>query len=160
MLAGGIWCVYDAPGYCPYYSAIWTSVSYLVNSLIGTIAGKRATINFFVAYLVLSLVCMMMCTVSAAISARNWQLTGTYQHPKIDRNQAFCVIGEHDIPRLRYIFTQVNRYDFKQCLFQLKIGIAINTLQFIVAIIQAMLCFVSSIMCCKRICTKCFGAQL
>uniref|UniRef100_A0AAF5PS35 Tetraspanin family protein n=1 Tax=Wuchereria bancrofti TaxID=6293 RepID=A0AAF5PS35_WUCBA len=157
MLAGGIWCLYDSSPYCPYFSAIWTSIVFIVNALVGIVAAKRCTVNLFVAYLVLSLISVMLCAISATISARNWSLIGTYQHPKIDRNEAFCLIGEYDASRARYILTQMNRYDFKQCLFQLKVGIGINSIQFIIAIIEAVLNFLSSILCCKQICTKCFG---
>ncbi|EFO16336.2 hypothetical protein LOAG_12171 [Loa loa] len=137
MLTGGIWCLYDSFAYCPYYSAIWTSSVFVVNALVGIAAAKRCIVNLFVAYLVLSLIALMLGAISATISARNWFLIGTYQHPKIDRNQAFCMIGEYDATRMRYILAQMNRYDFRQCLFQLKLGISINSIQFIIAIIEA-----------------------
>ncbi|MCP9258452.1 hypothetical protein DINM_001334 [Dirofilaria immitis] len=136
MLAGGIWCLCDSSEYCPYYSAIWISIVFIINALIGIITAKCCSINFFVAYLVLSLISLMLCTISATISARNWFLIGTYRHPKIDRSQAFCLIGEYDTSRMRYILMQMNRYDFYQCLLRLKIGIAINSIQFIIAIIE------------------------
>ncbi|KAM3724902.1 Myosin-binding protein C, cardiac-type [Dirofilaria immitis] len=158
MLAGGIWCLCDSSEYCPYYSAIWISIVFIINALIGIITAKCCSINFFVAYLVLSLISLMLCTISATISARNWFLIGTYRHPKIDRSQAFCLIGEYDTSRMRYILMQMNRYDFYQCLLRLKIGIAINSIQFIIAIIEAILNFISSVLCCRYMCTKCFGA--
>lgn len=157
MLSGGVWCFYDTPEYCPYFSAIWTSTALLLNTLLGIVAAKRATVNLFIAHLVLSLISLMLCVIGAAISARNWLLIGTYQHPKIERNQAFCLIGENDASRLRYIFTQLNRYDFKQCLLQLKVGVAVNSLQFVGAVIEAVLNLVSSILCCRQTCTRCFG---
>lgn len=66
-------------------------------------------------------------------------MIGTYRHPKIDRNEAFCLIGEYDASRARYILTEMNRYDFKHCLFQLKLGIGINSVQFIIAIIEGLI---------------------
>lgn len=66
-------------------------------------------------------------------------MVGTYQHPKIGRNEAFCLIGEHDASRLQYIFSQLNRYDFKHCIYQLKVGVAVNTMQFLIAGIEGML---------------------
>ncbi|CAG9530969.1 unnamed protein product [Cercopithifilaria johnstoni] len=157
MLAGGIWCLYDSSEFCPYHSAIWTSAVFVITALIGIVTAKRCTVNFFVTYLVLSLICLMLCVISGAISARNLLLIGTYRHPKIDRNQAFCLIGEYDTSRMRYILAEMSRYDFKQCLLQLKIGIGINSIQFIVAIIEAILYLLSSILCCKQVCTKCYG---
>lgn len=68
-------------------------------------------------------------------------MIGTYRHPRIDRNEAFCLIGESDASRARYIMGQMNSYDFKQCLFQLKLGISINTIQFIIAIIEGLILF-------------------
>uniref|UniRef100_A0A0R3S249 MARVEL domain-containing protein n=1 Tax=Elaeophora elaphi TaxID=1147741 RepID=A0A0R3S249_9BILA len=136
MLAGGIWCLINSSEYCPYYSAIWTSAVFAVNALVGIAAAKRCTVNLFVAYLVLSLISLMLCAISGAVSASNWLLIGTYRHPKIDRNQAFCLIGEYDASRARYILTEMNRYDFRQCLSQLKIGVSINSIQFIIAIIE------------------------
>ncbi|VDK45908.1 unnamed protein product [Anisakis simplex] len=121
ILAGGIWCYCDTPAYCPYYSAIWTSSVYLLNAIVGSIAAKYGSINLYMAHLVLSLISIMVCAVSGLLSARNWTLIGTYQHPKINRNQAFCLLGEHDAPRLSYIFSQMDQYDFKACLFELKI---------------------------------------
>ncbi|VBB34276.1 unnamed protein product [Acanthocheilonema viteae] len=70
MLAGGIWCLYDSPEYCPYYSAIWTSIIFVMNALVGIAAAKRCTVNLFVAYLVLSLISLMLCAISGVISAR------------------------------------------------------------------------------------------
>ena len=135
ILGGGIWCYNDTPAYCPYYSAIWTATIFLLNSIIGTVAAKIGSLNLYVAHLILSLISIMMCLVSAGISARNWNLVGTYQHPKIDRNSAFCLIGQHDAPRISHIFSHMDKYDFGQCLFELKVGVAVNSVQFIVSLI-------------------------
>ncbi|KAK6745176.1 hypothetical protein RB195_011724 [Necator americanus] len=70
ILAGGIWCYQDTSDYCPYYSAIWTSVIYVVNSLVGSAAAKIGSINLYMAHLVLSLVAVAMCFISGALSAR------------------------------------------------------------------------------------------
>ncbi|VDM66934.1 unnamed protein product [Strongylus vulgaris] len=99
ILGGGIWCYHDTADYCPYYSAIWTSVIYIVNALVGSAAAKIGSINLYTAHLVLSLVAVMMCFVSGALSARNWTLVGTYHHPRIERDEAFCLLGEHDTTR-------------------------------------------------------------
>uniref|UniRef100_A0A914RL91 MARVEL domain-containing protein n=1 Tax=Parascaris equorum TaxID=6256 RepID=A0A914RL91_PAREQ len=139
ILGGGIWCYSDTPDYCPYYSAIWTSVVYLMNAVVGSFAAKVGSINLYMAHLVLSLISIMMCAVSGILSARNWALVGTYQHPKINRNQAFCLLGEHDAPRLSYIFSQMDQYDFKACLFELKVGVAVNSVQFVIACIEGIL---------------------
>lgn len=71
---------------------------------------------------------------------RNWTLIGTYQHPVIGRDEAFCLTGEHDVSRLQYILKNLHRYDFKRCLYQLKVGVAINSIQFVVACIEGMAC--------------------
>ncbi|KAK6019655.1 hypothetical protein OSTOST_14707 [Ostertagia ostertagi] len=96
ILIGGIWCYRDTADYCPYYSAIWTSAVYILNSLVGSAAAKIGTVNLYMAHLVLSLVAVMMCLVSGGLSARNWALVGTYHHPRIDRDEAFCLLGTHD----------------------------------------------------------------
>ncbi|VDN58001.1 unnamed protein product [Dracunculus medinensis] len=157
ILGGGIWCYCDTPDYCPYYSAIWTSSVYLLNAIIGSAAAKIGSINLYIFHLVLSMISITTCSISAIISARNWILVGTYQHPKIDRNQAFCLIGEHDAPRLSYIFSHMDQYDFQACLFQLKVGVAVNSVQFVIAGIEALLNVVSAFLCFKRTCTSsCF----
>ncbi|VDM47913.1 unnamed protein product, partial [Toxocara canis] len=143
ILGGGIWCYTDTPAYCPYYSAIWTSTVYLLNAIVGAVAAKYGSINLYMAHLVLSLISIMMCAISGILSARNWALVGTYQHPKINRNQAFCLLGEHDAPRLSYIFSQMDQYDFKACLFELKVGVAVNSVQFVIAGIEGILCLIS-----------------
>jgi len=155
ILAGGIWCYNDTPAYCPYYSAIWTASIFLLNAVVGTVAAKIGSLNLYVAHLILSLVSIMMCLVSAGISARNWNLVGTYQHPKIDRNSAFCLIGQHDAPRISHIFSHMDKYDFGQCLFELKVGVAVNSVQFVVSLIVAFLNLLSVFLCMKRTCTTC-----
>lgn len=155
ILCGGIWCYNDTPDYCPYYSAIWTSAIYLLNASVGSAAAKIGSINLYISHLVLSLISIMMCAISGGLSARNWSLVGTYDHPKINRNQAFCLLGEHDAARVSYIFHHMDQYDFKKCLFQLKVGVAVNSVQFVIATLEAFLNFLSSFMCCKRICTSC-----
>ncbi|PIO60027.1 hypothetical protein TELCIR_18493, partial [Teladorsagia circumcincta] len=96
IMIGGIWCYRDTADYCPYYSAIWTSAVYILNSLVGSAAAKIGTVNLYMAHLVLSFVAVMMCLVSGGLSARNWALVGTYHHPRIDRDEAFCLLGTHD----------------------------------------------------------------
>ncbi|EYB94967.1 hypothetical protein Y032_0165g37 [Ancylostoma ceylanicum] len=153
ILGGGIWCYLDTSDYCPYYSAIWTSVIYVVNSLVGSAAAKIGSINLYTAHLVLSLVAVMMCLVSGGLSARNWALVGTYHHPRIERDEAFCLLGEHDATRIRYIFSHMYKYDFAKCLYQLKVGVAVNSVQFVVAAIEVFLNILSAILCMKRTCT-------
>ncbi|WKY02691.1 hypothetical protein Q1695_016168 [Nippostrongylus brasiliensis] len=156
ILAGGIWCYRDTSDYCPYYSAIWTSVIYVVNSLVGSAAAKIGTVNLYMAHLVLSLVAVMMCLISGGLSARNWALVGTYHHPRIDRDEAFCLLGTHDATRISYIFSHMDKYDFAKCLWQLKVGVAVNSVQFVVAAIEVLLNILSAILCMKRTCTSCF----
>uniref|UniRef100_A0A0K0D0Y7 Transmembrane protein n=1 Tax=Angiostrongylus cantonensis TaxID=6313 RepID=A0A0K0D0Y7_ANGCA len=140
ILAGGVWCYRDTSEYCPYYSAIWTSVVYVANSLVGSAAAKIGTVNLYMAHLVLSLVSVMMCFVSGGISARwNWFLVGTYHHPTIERDEAFCLLGQYDTTRISYIFSHMNEYDFAKCLWQLKVGVAVNSVQFVVAAIEGSL---------------------
>ncbi|VDO18708.1 unnamed protein product [Heligmosomoides polygyrus] len=136
ILGGGIWCYRDTSDYCPYYSAIWTSVVYVLNSLVGSAAAKIGTVNLYMAHLVLSLVAVMMCLVSGGLSARNWALVGTYHHPRIDRDEAFCLLGTHDATRISYIFSHMDKYDFAKCLWQLKVGVAVNSVQFVVAALE------------------------
>uniref|UniRef100_A0A914UUR8 MARVEL domain-containing protein n=1 Tax=Plectus sambesii TaxID=2011161 RepID=A0A914UUR8_9BILA len=155
ILGGGIWCYRDTAEYCPYYSAIWTSVLYLLNAIAGSAAAKVGTINLYMAHLVLSLVNISICAVSAGLSARNWALVGTYHHPRIERDEAFCLLGEHDTTRISYIFSHLDQYDFPNCLWQLKVGVAVNSVQFVIAGIEAFLNIISAFMCCKRTCTTC-----
>ncbi|KHJ92356.1 hypothetical protein OESDEN_07757 [Oesophagostomum dentatum] len=164
ILGGGIWCYLDTADYCPYYSAIWTSIIYITNALVGSAAAKIGSINLYMAHLVLSLVAVMMCLVSGGLSARqafyflhiqNWALVGTYHHPRIERDEAFCLLGEHDASRcpLRYIFSHMYKYDFAKCLYQLKVGVAVNSVQFVVAAIEVFLNVISAVLCMKRACT-------
>jgi hypothetical protein len=67
---------------------------------------------------------------------RNWALVGTYHHPRIERDQAFCLLGEHDAARISYIFSHMDQYDFRKCLFELKIGVAVNSVQFVISAIE------------------------
>lgn len=83
ILGGGIWCYRDTADYCPYYSAIWTSALYLINAVVGIAAAKIGTVNLYMGHLVLSLICISMCAISGGLSARNWDLVGTYHHPRI-----------------------------------------------------------------------------
>lgn len=156
ILGGGIWCYRDTSDYCPYYSAIWTSVVYVLNSLVGSAAAKIGTVNLYMAHLVLSLVAVMMCLVSGGLSARNWALVGTYHHPRIDRDEAFCLLGTHDATRISYIFSHMDKYDFAKCLWQLKVGVAVNSVQFVVAALEVLLNLLSAVLCMKRTCTSCF----
>ncbi|KAI1702733.1 CD20-like family domain-containing protein [Ditylenchus destructor] len=147
MMAGGVWCVKKVSNYCPYHSGIWTSAFFLVNALLGIAASGFATVNFYVAHLVLSLISVVI----------NWNLIGTYHHPKLSRDHAFCLLGEHDASRISYIFSHMDQYDFKKCLFELKIGIAVNSVQLILTVVLALLFAVSATLCMKRICTRCRG---
>jgi hypothetical protein len=70
ILGGGIWCYIDTADYCPYYSAIWTSVIFLLNAIVGSAAAKVGTINLYMGHLVLSLVAISVCAVSAGLSVR------------------------------------------------------------------------------------------
>jgi hypothetical protein len=59
-------------------------------------------------------------------SCSNWHLIGTYKppqwargrqliNPKADEEQmyrAFCLLGEHDAPRISYIYSHMDAYDF------------------------------------------------
>ncbi|CAJ0596981.1 unnamed protein product [Cylicocyclus nassatus] len=153
ILGGGIWCLLETAEYCPYYSAIWTSVIFIVNALVGIVAAKVGTINLYTTHLVLSLVSVMICLVSGGLSARNWALVGTYHHPRIERDEAFCLLGEHDATRLRYIFSHLYQYDFSKCLYQLKVGVAVNSVQFVVAGIEIFLNLISAALCVKRTCS-------
>uniref|UniRef100_A0A7E4ZYG0 MARVEL domain-containing protein n=1 Tax=Panagrellus redivivus TaxID=6233 RepID=A0A7E4ZYG0_PANRE len=157
VLGGGIWCYRSTPAYCPYYSAIWTASIFLLNSVVGSLAAKIGSPNLYIAHMTLSLVSIMLCVVSAILSARNWDLVGTYQHPRIDRNSAFCLIGQHDAPRISHIFSHMDKYDFGQCLFELKVGVAVNSVQFVVSVIVAFLNMLSFFMCLRRACScNCF----
>ncbi|CAB3401254.1 unnamed protein product [Caenorhabditis bovis] len=155
ILGGGIWCYRDTSDYCPYYSAIWTSSVYVINALVGSAAAKIGSINLYMAHLTLSLVSVMMCLISGGLSARNWALVGTYHHPRIDRDEAFCLLGTHDTSRISYIFSHMDKYDFAQCLWQLKVGVAVNSVQFVIAALEVLLNVLSAILCMKRACTSC-----
>ncbi|CAI2348992.1 unnamed protein product [Caenorhabditis sp. 36 PRJEB53466] len=156
ILGGGIWCYRDTSDYCPYYSAIWTSAVYIINAIVGSTAAKVGSLNLYMAHLTLSLVSVMMCLISGGLSARNWALVGTYHHPRIDRDEAFCLLGTHDTSRISYIFSHMDKYDFAKCLWQLKVGVAVNSVQFVVAAIEVFLNILSAILCMKRTCTSCF----
>ncbi|GMT17943.1 hypothetical protein PFISCL1PPCAC_9240 [Pristionchus fissidentatus] len=152
IFAGGVWCLRDTADYCPFHSAIWTSSIYLINAIVGSVAAKSGNPNLYLAHLVLSLISCMMCAVSGILSARNWTLVGTYHHPQVARDEAFCLLGEHDPSRISYIFSHMDRYDFSKCLWQLKVGVAVNSVQFVVAALEIFLNFLSAILCLKRTC--------
>ncbi|GMS87386.1 hypothetical protein PENTCL1PPCAC_9561, partial [Pristionchus entomophagus] len=152
IFAGGVWCARDTADYCPLHSAIWTSSVYLLNAVVGSIAAKSGNPNMYLAHLVLSLISCMMCAVSGILSARNWTLVGTYHHPQVSRDEAFCLLGEHDPSRISYIFSHMDRYDFSKCLWQLKVGVAVNSIQFVIAALEIFLNFLSAILCLKRTC--------
>eukprot|EP00080_Pristionchus_pacificus_P003093 PDM63113.1 Acyltransferase [Pristionchus pacificus] len=136
IFAGGVWCLRDTADYCPFHSAIWTSSVYLINAIVGSVAAKSGNPNMYLAHLVLSLISCMMCAVSGILSARNWTLVGTYHHPQVSRDEAFCLMGEHDPSRISYIFSHMDRYDFSKCLWQLKVGVAVNSIQFVIAALE------------------------
>ncbi|CEF67690.1 CD20-like family-containing protein [Strongyloides ratti] len=154
IFGGGIWCARDTPDYCPYYSPIWTSIFYIINAIVGSIAAKRGSLKLYMSHLTLSMIALAMCIVSGIISAKNWVAVGTYTHPKISRNHAFCLIGQHDASRISYIFSHMDKYDFSGCLFSLKVGIAVNSTQFVVAAIEAFLNMLSVMLCMKRTCSS------
>ncbi|GMR40965.1 hypothetical protein PMAYCL1PPCAC_11160, partial [Pristionchus mayeri] len=154
IFAGGVWCLRDTADYCPFHSAIWTSSIYLINAVVGSIAAKSGNPNMYLAHLVLSLISCMMCAVSGILSARNWTLVGTYHHPQVSRDEAFCLLGEHDPSRISYIFSHMDRYDFSKCLWQLKVGVAVNSIQFVIAALEIFLNFLSAILCLKRTCSS------
>ncbi|CAJ0579114.1 unnamed protein product, partial [Mesorhabditis spiculigera] len=140
VLGGGIWCARDTSDYCPWHSAIWTGAFFLINAIIGSAAAKIGSINLYMAHLVMSLVCVGMCLIGGGLSTRNWITVGTYGHPKIERGAAFCLLGEHDPSRISYIFSHMDKYDFRSCLFQLKVGIAVNSIQIVVSALQGKFC--------------------
>uniref|UniRef100_A0A0N4ZTZ8 MARVEL domain-containing protein n=1 Tax=Parastrongyloides trichosuri TaxID=131310 RepID=A0A0N4ZTZ8_PARTI len=152
--SGGVWCAKDTPDYCPYYSPIWTSCFYIINAIVGSIAAKRGSLKLYMAHLSLSMLALAMCVVSGIISAKNWVAVGTYSHPKISRNHAFCLLGQHDASRISYIFSHMDKYDFSACLFSLKVGVAVNSTQFVIAAIEAFLNMLSVILCMKRTCSQ------
>uniref|UniRef100_A0AC35TM54 MARVEL domain-containing protein n=1 Tax=Rhabditophanes sp. KR3021 TaxID=114890 RepID=A0AC35TM54_9BILA len=159
LLAGvifglGIWCASDTPEYCPYYSAIWTSIFYIANAVVGSVAAKRGSLKLYMAHLVLSMIALAMCIISGIISARNWTAVGYYSHPKVGRNHAFCLLGQHDASRISYIFSHMDQYDFGGCLLHLKIGIAVNSTQFVFAGLEAFLNILSVLLCMKRTCSQ------
>ncbi|CAI4229143.1 unnamed protein product [Auanema sp. JU1783] len=153
IFGGGIWCYNDTPDYCPYYSAIWTSAFFILNALIGSAAAKLGSHNLYMAHLVLSLITVMMCFIGGGLSARNWALVGTYHHPRIERDEAFCLLGTHDTGRISYIFSHMDKYDFSKCLWQLKVGVAVNSVQFVVDVLEVLLNILSAILCLKRTCS-------
>jgi hypothetical protein len=152
ILGAGIWCYCDTPAYCPYYSAIWTASVFLLNSIVGSLAAKFGSPNLYLGHLSLSMASFILCIVSCIISWSNWELVGTYRHPKIDRNSAFCLIGQHDAARISHIFSHMDKYDFGKCLFELKVGVAVNSIQFVVSVIIAFLNIISFSLCMKRAC--------
>uniref|UniRef100_A0A1I8BNL0 MARVEL domain-containing protein n=1 Tax=Meloidogyne hapla TaxID=6305 RepID=A0A1I8BNL0_MELHA len=148
LLSLGILCFCKTKEYCPYYSAIWTSFIFILNSIIGLIASKTNYVDHYIAHLILSLISIVLCSVGGIISLINWQLIGTYKqnnergrqliNPKADEEQmyrAFCLLGEHDARRISYIYSHMNEYNFRECLIGVKIGVAVNSLQFLITIV-------------------------
>ncbi|KAI6201160.1 hypothetical protein M3Y96_00812200 [Aphelenchoides besseyi] len=66
----GVWCSRENAEYCPYYSAIWTSIVFLVNSVVGIVAAKLSAHKIYLAHLILSLVSIMLCIIGCILSAR------------------------------------------------------------------------------------------
>ncbi|KAI6214853.1 hypothetical protein M3Y94_00317200 [Aphelenchoides besseyi] len=113
----GVWCSRENAEYCPYYSAIWTSIVFLVNSVVGIVAAKLSAHKIYLAHLILSLVSIMLCIIGCILSARYYD--------------AYCVIGVHDTNRISHIYSRTAHYNFRQCLFALKTGLAVNSIQFL-----------------------------
>jgi hypothetical protein len=151
---GGVWCFRENALYCPYYSAIWTGMIFLLNSIVGSIASKMGTHNLYIAHLVLSVASVILCIIGCILSARNWMLIGTYRHPTVGPYDSFCVIDQHDSHRISYIFSHQDKYNFRQCLWMLKAGLATNSVQFVVTAVLAILNLVSAAFCLRRTCRK------
>uniref|UniRef100_A0A915LFS3 Tetraspanin n=1 Tax=Meloidogyne javanica TaxID=6303 RepID=A0A915LFS3_MELJA len=172
LLSLGIVCVCKTKEFCPYYSAIWTSIIFILNSLIGLITSKTNFVDHYITHLILSLISIVLTFVGGTISLINWQLIGTYKqnnergrqliNPKADEEQmyrAFCLLGEHDSRRISYIYSHMNEYNFRECLIGVKIGIAVNSLQFLITALLGILFLVSIVLCLFRICTKYVGGE-
>nr|CAD2197567.1 unnamed protein product [Meloidogyne enterolobii] len=170
LLSLGIVCVCKTKEFCPYYSAIWTSIIFILNSFIGLITSKTNFVDHYITHLILSLISIVLTFVGGTISLINWQLIGTYKqnnergrqliNPKADEEQmyrAFCLLGEHDSRRISYIYSHMNEYNFRECLIGVKIGIAVNSLQFLITALLGILFLVSIVLCLFRICTKYVG---
>nr|CAD2208689.1 unnamed protein product [Meloidogyne enterolobii] len=127
LLSLGIICVCKTKEFCPYYSAIWTSIIFILNSFIGLITSKTNFVDHYITHLILSLISIVLTFVGGTISLINWQLIGTYKqnnergrqliNPKADEEQmyrAFCLLGEHDSRRISYIYSHMNEYNFRE----------------------------------------------
>ncbi|KAI6241570.1 hypothetical protein M3Y99_00316600 [Aphelenchoides fujianensis] len=154
VLAGGVWCSQENTEYCPYYSAIWTAVVFIINSAVGLVAARIGAEKAYLGHLALSCVSFMLCIAGCILAARNWFLVGTYSHPTISRNDAYCILGEHDAPRVSHIFSHMEKYNFRQCLYAVKVGLAVNSIQFVFTLFIGILEFVSALMCLRRLCRK------
>ncbi|KAH7724546.1 Protein Y66D12A.24 [Aphelenchoides avenae] len=113
---------------------------------------KLGNQKLYVAHLTLSIVAIMVCIVGCISSGYNWSVIGTYHHPKISRDHAFCLMGEHDAPRISYIFSHMDQYNFRKCLFELKLGLAVNTFHFVISAVIALLNLGSVYLCVKKVC--------
>ncbi|KAI6235677.1 hypothetical protein M3Y95_00076800 [Aphelenchoides besseyi] len=150
----GVWCSRENAEYCPYYSAIWTSIVFLVNSVVGIVAAKLSAHKIYLAHLILSLVSIMLCIIGCILSARNWFLIGTYHHPTISYYDAYCVIGVHDTNRISHIYSRTAHYNFRQCLFALKTGLAVNSIQFLLTAFIAILNLATASYSLRRACNN------
>jgi len=154
VFGGGIWCARENALYCPYYSAIWTGSIFLLNAIVGSVASKVGTHNLYLTHLVLSVISIILCVIGCVLSARNWMLIGTEGHPTVKPYDSPCVIGFHDANRISYIFSHMDRYNFRECLWSLKAGLATNSIQFVLTAVLAILNIVSVAFCLRRTCRK------
>ncbi|KAF7626121.1 hypothetical protein Mgra_00009698 [Meloidogyne graminicola] len=127
LLFLGILCACKTKEFCPYYSAIWTSTIFIINSIIGLIASKTNKIDNYIGHLVLSLISIVLCIIGVTIASINWHLIGNYRpninrgrqiiNPKADEEQmykTFCLLGEHDVRRISYIYSHMDKYNFSE----------------------------------------------
>ncbi|KAL3096778.1 hypothetical protein niasHT_029662 [Heterodera trifolii] len=154
LLSVGLWCLLETADFCPFYSALWTAALCTVTSLVGIVAAKVGTpTHWHVANLVLSLVSIVLCIGCAIISHRNWQLTGLYKgihNPISRRDRYYCLIGEYDMDRMKHSQKQHKAY-FNECLFKVKLGVAIMTAQLIFVILLAVIFTLTAIFCVRKI---------
>lgn len=67
---------------------------------------------------------------------------------------SFCVIGYHDANRISYIFSHLDKYNFRECLWSLKAGLTTNGVQFCITAVLAFLEIFSVAFCLRRTCKK------
>jgi len=160
LIAAGV-CADQTAQYCPYYTGCWVCPLYIVTSFVGITAaartrserlpGDRVGNRLFVANLMCSVLCCVASVILCAFSVSNWLHIGL--EPGLP-----CVISEYVPRHIQRVYEKMGQFDYWQCVFRVKLGVAMNSVLCLLAIFQGLLCCVSAALCIRRLC-QCRGKR-